>query len=308
MKILITGSTGFVGKNLVPKLVNAGYKLLLPTRNELDLLDQRQTANYFDNWKFDTIIHLAAVCGGIGANSKRPYSFIADNLEMNLNLFNYAIDNHIEKVVTLGSVCAYPKFAPIPFVEEDIWKGKPEETNAPYGESKRALMLMCDTANQQFNLNAVHLIPTNLYGRYDNFNPQTSHVIPALIKKIQHAIDNNEESVEVWGTGLASRDFLHVNDLCTAVMISLESYNSYEPLNLGSGEDIRIKELVTLLCDIMSYSGRVEWNKDKPDGQPKRQLDITKARKELGWNPLIELREGLTDLVNWYRYNNDKIC
>lgn len=297
MRILVTGSTGFLGKNLVPKLLNKGYDLLLPTRDDLNLLDSNSVSRFFDNHKFTHIIHLAAVAGGIGINREKPYSFIAQNQQINLNVMNSAIKHNMEKVVTIGSVCAYPKLTPVPFREVDIWNGKPEHTNLPYGQSKRDLMVMCEAAYKEYGLNAVHLIPTNLYGNHDNFDLNTSHVIPALIHKML-----TQNSIEIWGTGLASRDFLHVDDCCDAIIKSLETNHSYEPINLGSGNEVSISELVDMLVEITGFSGTIKWNSNKPDGQPRRRLDITRANDILNWQSKIAIVDGLRDLVQWYGY------
>lgn len=300
-KILITGSTGFLGHNLIPKLINKGYNILVPTRHDMNLLDSNSVNQFFANNRFNHIIHLAALAGGIGVNRQNPYSFLVQNQLMNINLFNAAIEYKIDKIVTIGSVCAYPKFAPVPFIEDDIWKGYPEETNAPYGQSKRDLMIMCEGAYRQHGINAIHLIPTNLYGKYDNFNEDTSHVIPAIIKKIKHAIDNNLESIELWGDGSASRDFLYVEDCCDAIITAYENYNSYKPLNLGSGEEVRIYDLAWLIAELMGFRGNIAWNDSYPNGQPRRKLDCNLTYQELGWKAHTQLRDGLKRVIEWYR-------
>ena len=300
-RILVTGHNGFVGRNLIPKLITQKAELILPSKEDCDLRSYEQTNNFIARYNPNIIIHLAAVCGGIGANKKQPYKFLHHNLLINNNIVQASINNNIKKLVTFGSVCAYPKITPLPFKEEDIWNGQPESTNHGYGESKRVLMLMCQVAREQYGLNAIHLIPTNMYGRHDNFDPETSHVIPALIQKAHRA---NKRPLTVWGTGNASRDFLHVSDCCNAIIQAAEHYNGVEPINIGSGKEVSIKGLVAQIAKIIGYEGTIIYDKNKPDGQPRRRLDISRADKLLGWQPKIDLEKGLTDLIQWWRYNN----
>lgn len=298
-KILITGHNGFLGRNLVPMLIKHKANLILPGKEDCNLLNYNQLNETIKRYNPNIIIHLAALAGGIGANRQRPYSFLYDNVLMNANVVQAAIANRIDKLVTIGSVCSYPKFASVLFNENELWNGYPEETNAPYGESKRVLLLLCQTARQQHGLNAIHLIPTNMYGKYDNFDPETSHVIPALIQKVKQA----EQSLTVWGTGAATRDFLYVEDCCQAIIKATESYNGNEPINLGSGKEVSIKELVVRLASIMAYEGSIVWDRNKPDGQPRRCLNIDRAKKYLDWQPTTELEDGLNKVIGWWRFS-----
>ena len=280
-KILITGAHGFLGTHILKELRNKKYNnLFCPTRNQLDLTDVDQTIKYFNDHRFEIVIHLAAFVGGIGFNQKNPSALFSLNMRMGLNLFDACLSSQIfkshkvEKIVNMGTVCAYPKFTAVPFKEEDIWNGYPEETNAPYGLAKKMLLVLGQANKQQYGINSIYLLPVNMYGPYDNFDPESSHVVPALIKKVYDAKKNKETKVECWGTGEATREFLYVEDAARGVVSAMENYNSSEPMNLGSGDEISIFNLVNKITKIMDYRGEIVWDKSKPDGQHRRCLDV----------------------------------
>jgi len=298
-KILITGSKGFLGKHLT-ELLTGKYKLLTPSKSSLDVSSYEDFNNYVLYHKPDYVIHLAAVCGGIGANQKSPADFFVKNSQMSLNVLSVCNNFNIKKLITLGTVCSYPKFTPVPFKEDDIWNGYPEETNAPYGIAKKNLLVGCKAFNDQYGSNFIHLIPVNMYGEYDNFDLEKSHVIPALLKKFIEAKNQGNPFVEVWGDGSASREFLYAGDCAKAIELSIDSYNSPEPMNIGTGKEILIKDLVLLIKDIVGYKGQIKFDESKPNGQPRRCLDTTKAKKELNFTAETNLQEGLEKTYNWY--------
>ena len=298
-KVLITGSKGFLGRHVVKRLKD-DYELLTPSSSELNVGDIDDLHNYISSNGPSVIIHLAAVCGGIGANQESPADFFMENSLMSLNILSASSYYNIEKLVTLGSVCSYPKFTPVPFKEEDLWNGYPEETNAPDGIAKKNLLVGCQAYHQQYARNFIHLIPVNMYGEHDNFNPNSSHVIPALLKKFIEAKESGERSVEVWGDGSASREFLYAGDCAEAIHLALEGYDSPEPVNIGTGKEISIKDLVYLLRDIVGFDGEIVFDPSKPNGQPRRCLDTSKAEKEFGFKASTPLREGLDKTYNWY--------
>jgi len=298
-KILITGAKGFLGKH-VTELLKDKYELLTPSKERLDVTSLKNLNEYIFYHKPDCVIHLAAVCGGIGANQKSPADFFLKNSQMSLNILSSCNILNIKKLITLGSVCSYPKFTPVPFKEEDIWNGYPEETNAPYGIAKKNLLVGCKAYNDQYGSNFIHLIPVNMYGEYDSFDPEKSHVIPALLKKFIEAKERNKPSVTVWGDGSASREFLYAGDCAKAIELSIEGYNSPEPMNIGTGQEISIKDLVVLIKDIVGYQGEVNFDESKPNGQPRRCLDTSKAKKELNFVAETTLEKGLEKTYNWY--------
>ena len=298
-KVLITGAKGFLGRHVVKRLKD-DYELLTPSSSELNVGDIDDLHDYISSNGPSVIIHLAAVCGGIGANQESPADFFMENSLMSLNILSASSYYNIEKLVTLGSVCSYPNFTPVPFKEEDLWNGYPEETNAPYGIAKKNLLVGCQAYHQQYGRNFIHLIPVNMYGEYDNFNPNSSHVIPALLKKFIEAKESGERSVEVWGDGSASREFLYAGDCAEAIHLALEGYDSPEPVNIGTGKEISIKDLVYLLRDIVGFDGEIVFDPSKPNGQPRRCLDTSKAEKEFGFKASTPLREGLDKTYNWY--------
>lgn len=300
-KIMITGGTGFVGRTLTKELSEAGYLNLIPlSRKDADLRDPTQVGLLMLQHKPDVIIHLAANVGGIGANMKRPAEFFYDNITMGVNLIDLAYRHGVKKFVQVGTVCAYPKFATIPFKEEDLWNGYPEATNAPYGIAKKSLLTMLSAYRQQYGFNGIYLLPVNLYGPGDNFHPDSSHVIPALIRKFA---ENKQGNVEVWGNGKATREFLYVDDCAHGIRLAMEKYNKPEPVNLGSGEEVSIMELVDILDDLFEYNRAVVWDISKPNGQPRRCLDVSKAKKEFGFEATTTLKEGLARTIEWYKEN-----
>jgi len=249
------------------------------------------------------VIHLAGVVGGIGANRANPGKFFYDNAIMGIQLMEYSRQFGVEKFVAVGTICAYPKFAPVPFREEDLWNGYPEETNAPYGLAKKMLLVQAQAYRQQYGFNAIYLLPVNLYGPRDNFNPDSSHVIPALIKKCAEAVKNGDDEIVVWGTGSATREFLYVEDCAEAIVLATERYDKPDPVNIGAGFEISIKELVTLIAKLTGFRGKIVWDKTKPDGQPRRMLDTSKAEREFGFRAKVKFDEGLRKTIEWYLGN-----
>jgi len=304
-KILITGAHGFLGKHLVDNLINKRRvkkkNLFLPTSKELDLIKWENCLKAVKNQQI--VIHLAAKVGGIGFNLRNPGSLFYNNLIMGIQLMEAARLAGVEKFVGIATVCAYPKFTPIPFKEENLWDGYPEETNAPYGLAKKMLIVQAQAYRQQYSFNAISLLPVNLYGPGDNFNPKNCHVIPALIRKIFLAKIKKQKRVTVWGDGSATREFLYVKDAAEAIVLATEKYNKPSPVNIGSGKEISIKNLVKLICQSLDFKGKVIWDKSKPNGQPKRKLDISKAQKEFGFKAKKEFKEGLKETINWYLKN-----
>ena len=309
-KILITGGKGFLGSRLYDHLTDKGFTnvLPLPGRRFWDLTKQHYTDRLLTQFTPEVVIHLAAVVGGIGANKENPGLFMHDNLAMGLNLIESCRRyGQLKKFVMVGTVCAYPKHTPVPFKEGDIWKGYPEETNAPYGIAKKALMQMLISYKQQYGFNSVNLIPVNMYGPRDNFDPRVSHVIPALILKFHKAMrDMPHEPVEIWGTGEASREFLYVDDCAEAIKLALEKDVSPEPINIGTGGEIKIKHLAQTIAEIMGYQGSIYFNSEYPDGQPRRCLDISRAKERLGYEPTVDLYNGLEKTIEWFKDNSEK--
>lgn len=308
-RILVTGSSGFLGTHLISHLRYMGLKIeheddnpnvLTPRSSDYDLTDQSQVKSLFKELKPEIVIHLAAVVGGIGANRDNPGSFYYKNMSMGLHLMEEARLNNINKFVAIGTICAYPKFASIPFKEEDLWNGYPEETNAPYGLAKKMMLVQSQAYRQQYGFNSIYLLPVNLYGPHDNFDLHTSHVIPALIRKMIEAKESNSESVTLWGTGSASREFLYASDAAQGIIAATCKYNKSDPINLGVGQEITIKNLAEKLQGICNFKGKIIWDDSKPDGQPRRCLDTTKAVSEFGWSASTGLDEGLTRTVEWY--------
>jgi len=300
-KIIVTGGVGFLGKFVVKKLKGRNCKdIFIPKIEEYDLRDLDAVKRMYRDAKGDIVIHLAAVVGGIGANRENPGSFFYDNLIMGIQLIEQARLMGIEKFIAIGTICAYPKFTPVPFKEEDLWNGYPEETNAPYGLAKKMLLVQSQAYRKQYGFNSIYLLPVNLYGPGDNFDPKSSHVIPALIKKFYDAKINNEDKVVVWGTGKATREFLYVEDCAEAIVLATEKYNKPDPINIGAGFEISIKDLAYKIKDIIGFKGNILWDKTKPDGQPRRCLDTKKAEKEFGFKAKTKFNEGLRKTIEWY--------
>jgi len=303
--ILVTGGAGFLGSNLVSQLkekVEDPSQIKIPRSKDLDLRNWDNCLKVLDD--VDIVIHLAAKVGGIGYNQTHPAELFYDNAIMGIQLLELARRKDIEKFVIVGTVCAYPKFTPVPFREDEIWNGYPEETNAPYGLAKKMLLVQSQAYREQYGFNSIYLIPVNLYGPGDNFNPESSHVIPALIKKFVDAKSNGEKEVEIWGTGNASREFIYVEDAARAISLATEKYNSKDPINIGSGKEITIKELVALISEEVGYKDKIKWDKNKPDGQPRRCLDITKAKNAFDFEAKVPIEEGIKKTIDWYIKNN----
>jgi len=300
-KVILTGGAGFLGRYVEKKLKERGCKsIFIPRIEEYDLRNLNVIKKMYKDANADIVIHLAAVVGGIGANRENPGSFFYDNLIMGVQLMEEARLNNIEKFVALGTICAYPKFTPVPFKEENLWDGYPEETNAPYGLAKKMLLVQGQACRQQYGFNAIYLLQVNLYGPGDNFDPKSSHVIPALIRKIYEAKKSGADHIVVWGTGKPTREFLYVEDAARGIVLATEKYNKPEPVNLGSGFEISIKDLVSLIAELMNFKGKIIWDKTKPDGQPRRKLDVSKAYREFGFKAEVSFEVGLKKTIEFY--------
>ena len=305
-KVIVTGGAGFLGKFVVKKLKDRNCKdIFIPKIEEYDLRNLETIKKMYRDAEADVVIHLAAVVGGIGANRENPGSFFYDNLIMGIQLMEQARLIGIEKFVALGTICAYPKYTKVPFKEEDLWDGYPEETNAPYGLAKKMSLVQSQAYRQQYGFNSIFLLPVNLYGPGDNFNPKSSHVIPALIKKFYDAKINNQSEVVVWGTGRATREFLYVEDCAEAIVLATEKYDKPDPVNIGAGFEISIKDLAEKIRQIIGFKGKVVWDITKPDGQPRRCLDTSKAYDEFGFKAKVSFDEGLKKAIDWYIENKD---
>jgi GDP-L-fucose synthase len=301
-KLIVTGGAGFLGRHLVARLRDRGYQnLVIPRRSEYDLTIESDVERLYRDHKPDAVLHLAAEVGGIGANRDNPGRYFFANMAMGLHLIEQARKRGLKKFLQVGTICAYPKFTPVPFREEDLWNGYPEETNAPYGVAKKALMVMLQAYRQQYGLNGIYLLPVNLYGPHDNFDLESSHVIPALIRKCVEARERGDRVLTVWGTGTASREFLYVDDCAEGLLLALEKYDSPEPMNLGSGREISIRELTELIAGLCGFRGEIVWDASKPDGQPRRCLDVSRAREKIGFVAKTSLEDGLRRTIDWYR-------
>ena len=301
-RVLVTGGAGFLGAPVCRLLqVRGAAEVIVPRRHEVDLTDARAVASLFEDTRPQVVLHLAAEVGGIGANRDNPGRFFYANMAMGLNVIEQARLHHVEKLVQVGTVCSYPKFTPVPFSEQNLWDGYPEETNAPYAIAKKALLVMLHGYRQQYGFRGIFVMPTNLYGSGDNFDPSTSHVIPALIRKCEEARLRGEREIVCWGTGSASRDFLYVDDCAQAIVAAAERYDSHEPINIGVGKEITIRELVALIADATGFEGEIRWDATKPDGQPRRAVDTSRAARELGFRAETDFVEGLKRTVVWFR-------
>ncbi len=302
-RITVTGGAGFLGRHVVSLLERAGCRdVSVPRSADYDLTRGEAVARLYDDARPDLVIHLAAVVGGIGANRDNPGRFFYDNLIMGTELMEQARRRGVEKFVAVGTVCAYPKHTPVPFREDDLWLGYPEDTNAPYGLAKKMLLVQAQAYRQQYGFNAIYLMPVNLYGPGDSFDPARSHVIPALIRKCVDAVEGGLSSIEVWGTGAASREFLYVADCARAIVQASAAYDHPDPVNLGTGREIRIRELVELIAELTGFRGRIVWDDSKPDGQPRRCLDVSRAARAFGFRASTDFRDGLQRTIDWYRH------
>ena len=301
-KVIVTGGAGFLGKSVIRILKEKGCKdIFVPRSKDYDLISEYAIKKLLKDFPSTMIIHLAAVVGGIGANRENPGKFFYDNLMMGVQLIEQARLANIEKFVAIGTICAYPKYTPVPFKEENIWDGYPEETNAPYGLAKKMLLVQSQAYRQQYDFNSIYLLPVNLYGPHDNFSLDSSHVIPALIRKCIEMKEQGKDSLEVWGTGKATREFLYVDDAAEAIVLAAEKYNKSEPVNIGAGFEISIKNLAELIMKLTEFDGKLIFNSEKPDGQPKRCLDTSRARQEFGFEAKVKLEEGLRRTIEWYK-------
>jgi GDP-L-fucose synthase len=300
-RITVTGGAGFLGAYVVRKLKGSGCKnIFVPKRSDYDLVNNEAVKKLYRDAAPDIVIHLAARVGGIGANEQNPGKFFYENLMMGVQMMEQGRLAGIEKFVAIGTICAYPKFAHIPFKEDDLWNGYPEETNAPYGLAKKMLLVQAQAYRQQYGFNAIYLLPVNLYGPGDNFDPESSHVIPALIKKCVDANKHGSKKIVVWGTGKPTREFIYVEDAAEAIVLATERYNKGEPVNIGSGIEISVKDLVGLIAELTGFEGQVVWDTSKPDGQPRRRLDISRAEREFGFKAKTKFKEGLRKTIDWY--------
>jgi GDP-L-fucose synthase len=299
--VVVTGGAGFLGRPVCQALSCFGpAKVLVPRSASYDLRDRDAVRRLFADTRPDVVVHLAAVVGGIEANRRNPGRFFYDNAIMGIQLMEEARLAGVEKFVAVGTICSYPKFTPVPFCEDDLWNGYPEETNAPYGLAKKMLLVQAQAYRQQYGFNAIALLPVNLYGPRDNFDLQSSHVIPALIRKAIEARDRNLPQMQVWGTGSASREFLFVRDAAEGIALAAEHYNKSDPVNLGSGREITIRELARQLCDLCRFQGELVWDTTKPDGQPRRCLDTSRAQREFGFEATTSFKAGLSETIAWY--------
>ncbi|MBM3126798.1 MAG: GDP-L-fucose synthase [Chloroflexi bacterium] len=313
-RVILTGGAGFLGSFVTAKLRERGATdIFIPTIEEYNLVDANDIRRMYANSLKGVepgnvvVIHLAANVGGIGANREHPAEFFYDNLMMGVELMHQAYRNGLGKFVAIGTVCAYPKFTPVPFKEDDLWIGYPEETNAPYGLAKKMMLVQAQAYREQYGFNAIFLLPVNLYGPRDNFNLQTSHVIPALIRKAVEAGERGDKALPVWGDGSPTREFLYVEDAADLIITAAEKYNESEPINLGSGYEISIKDLAEMIVKYTGFKGKLAWQTDKPNGQPRRGLDVTRAREKFGWSAQVPFEEGMRRTVEWFMANRARI-
>ena len=301
-RVVVTGGAGFLGGYVTEGLRKRGCRnILVPKIEDYDLVRAQDITRMYEDMRPDIVIHLAAVVGGIGANREHPGEFFYKNLMMGVQLIEQGRQRGIEKFVAIGTVCAYPKHTPVPFKEEDLWCGYPEETNAPYGLAKKMLLVQSQAYRREYGFNSIFLLPVNLYGPGDNFDVHTSHVIPALIKKCVDAIDGGQDYIECWGSGNVSREFVYAADVAEGILLATEKYNSAEPVNIGSGYEIRIRELAEKIAKLTGFDGEVWWDSSKPDGQPRRRLDVSRAREHFGFEAKMPFDEGLRATIDWYR-------
>ena len=301
-RILVTGGAGFLGRQVVSQLCQAGadlQKITVPRSRDCDLKTMENCQRAVNQQ--DIVIHLAAHVGGIGLNREKPAELFYDNLMMGVQLIHAAYQAGVQKFICLGTICAYPKFTPVPFKEDDLWNGYPEETNAPYGIAKKALLVQLQAYRQQYSFDGIYLLPVNLYGPEDNFDPRSSHVIPALIRKVYEAQQRGDRQLPVWGDGSPTREFLYSEDAARGIVMATQSYSDPEPVNLGTGKEITIRDLITLICDLMEFEGEIVWQTDQPNGQPRRCLDTDRAKAAFGFEAQVGFEEGLKSTIAWYR-------
>lgn len=304
-RIIVTGGAGFLGSFVCEELKRRGYNnLFVPRRKDFDLTKEADVERLYRDEKPNVVLHLAAEVGGIGANRENPGRYFFANMSMGMHLIEHARRNNLKKFVQVGTICAYPNLTPVPFKEEDLWNGFPEVTNAPYGVAKKALLVMCQAYRQQYGLNAVYLLPVNLYGPRDNFDLKTSHVVPALIRKCIEAKRRGDKEISAWGTGSASREFLYVEDCARGIVTAAEKYDSPDPINLGSGREITIKDLTELVAKLTGFTGKIVWDPTKPDGQPRRCLDVSKAKAAFGFTADTPFETGLLKTIQWFEQHN----
>jgi GDP-L-fucose synthase len=300
-RVLVTGGSGFLGRHVVAAIGRRGADVSVPRKAQYDLRHEADVKRMYAELKPEIVVHLAAVVGGIGANRDSPGQFFFENVMMGAQVMEFARLAGVRKFVGIGTICSYPKLAPVPFLERDLWNGYPEETNAPYGIAKKMLLVQGQAYRDQYGFNAIHLLPVNLYGPHDNFDPRSSHVIPALIRKCVEATESGASEVVCWGTGNATREFLFVEDAAEAIALATEQYDGGDPVNIGAGFEIGIRELAELIAELTGFQGRVSFDRTKPDGQPRRMLDITRAHERFGFAASTPLREGLQRTIAWYR-------
>jgi len=306
-RVVVTGGAGFLGGYVVEGLRKRGCKnILVPKIEDYNLVNIADIVQMYDDMRPDIVIHLAAIVGGIGANREHPGEFFYKNLMIGVQLIEQGRLRDIEKFVAIGTVCAYPKFTPVPFKEESIWNGYPEETNAPYGLAKKMLLVQSQSYRAEYGFNSIFLLPVNLYGPGDNFDPKSSHVIPALIKKCVDAIESGADHIDCWGTGKSSREFIYAADAAEGILMATEHYNGAEPVNIGAGFEITIKELVEKIAKITGFKGEIRWDSSKPDGQPRRRLDVSRAKEYFGFEGKTSFEKGLKETIKWYRENRPR--
>lgn len=307
-RVVVTGGAGFLGGHVTKGLRERGCKnILIPHIADYDLVSMGDIVRMYDDMRPDIVIHLAAAVGGIGANREHPGEFFYKNLMMGVQLIEQARLRNIEKFVAIGTVCSYPKFTPVPFKEDDVWNGYPEETNAPYGLAKKMLLVQSQSYRAEYGFNSIFLLPVNLYGPGDNFDPASSHVIPALIKKCVDAIDSGSDHIDCWGTGSASREFIYVADAAEGILLAAEHYNSHDPVNIGAGFEITIKDLAEKIAELTGFAGEIRWDSSKPDGQPRRCLDVSRAKERFGFEAKTPFDEGLRATIDWYKANRNRL-
>ena len=304
-RVVVTGGSGFLGRHVVAVLASRGCTVLVPRKSDYDLTHEGDVVRMYADLKPQVVIHLAAVVGGIGANRDAPGRFFFENVMLGALTMEHARRSGVEKFVGVGTICAYPKLAPVPFVERDLWNGYPEETNAPYGMAKKMLLVQGQAYRQEYGFNAIHLLPVNLYGPHDNFDPKSSHVIPALIRKFVEAQDTGASNVVCWGTGSATREFLFVEDCAAAIVTAAERYDDPEPVNIGAGFEISMRELAELLATLTGFTGSLVFDRTKPDGQPRRMLDTTRATERFGFKATTDFHTGLRRTIDWYRAHRE---